>query len=84
MFRTPENLSQIQVKYHAHFVSTDKTMGGHIMDLAGKNIMVEIAPLTNVNIFLRTQFVPVKNLKGGTEANQFDSVVEAGSGASTH
>lgn len=77
MFRTPSNLSNIQVPYHAHFVSKDGKIGGHVFDLSGKNLVVEMEPLDQVDLYLRTSFDPVKSIDA--QADKFTAVVEPGS-----
>jgi len=77
MFRTPSNLSNIQVPYHAHFISKDGKMGGHVFDLSGQNLTIEMEPLDRVDLLLRTSFDNVKDINA--EAGKFNAVIEPGS-----
>lgn len=52
-FRFPAFASGINVPgYHLHFISDDKTFGGHVLDLSFENCRVEILPLHNFKMML--------------------------------
>lgn len=52
-FRFPQFASGINVPgYHLHFISGDKTFGGHVLDLSFENCKVEILPLHNFKMML--------------------------------
>lgn len=52
-FRFPQFASGINVPgYHLHFISDDKTFGGHVLDLSFENCKVEILPLYNFKMML--------------------------------
>ncbi|MBI1937396.1 MAG: acetolactate decarboxylase [Ignavibacteriales bacterium] len=52
-FRSPQFASGINVPgYHLHFISDDKTFGGHVLDLSFENCKVEILPLHNFKMLL--------------------------------
>lgn len=52
-FRFPAFASGINVPgYHLHFISDDKTFGGHVLDLSFENCKVEILPLHNFKMML--------------------------------
>jgi acetolactate decarboxylase len=45
-FFCPEYIGNIGVaNYHFHFISDDKKLGGHVMELTGKNLKVEVDPI---------------------------------------
>lgn len=50
-FRFPEFMDGVNVPgYHFHFISEDKTSGGHVLDLKSENILIEIAEAENFTI----------------------------------
>ncbi len=45
-FFCPEYIGNIGVaNYHFHFISDDKKLGGHVMELTAKNLKVEVDPI---------------------------------------
>lgn len=52
-FFCPEFIGHINVAgYHFHFISEDKTFGGHVMEFEAKNLQVEIDPLLEYHFAL--------------------------------
>jgi len=52
-FRLPEYLSGVNVPgYHLHFLSDDKTCGGHILGFTAKEITLQVAVVRNINLSL--------------------------------
>ncbi|MEH2460650.1 acetolactate decarboxylase [Nostoc sp.] len=52
-FRTPEYMQGVNVNgYHFHFITANRTTGGHILDGQFKNAKVELDSLSNVEINL--------------------------------
>ncbi|OOQ62149.1 acetolactate decarboxylase [Mucilaginibacter pedocola] len=50
-FKLPAYLSSVTIAYfHFHFLSADKSKGGHVTDVKVAKVMVEIANLTGMNI----------------------------------
>ena len=77
MIRTPDNLSQLNLKYHAHFISDDKKYGGHVFDFSAPEVTVKIAAENNVMIYLPDKSFPViKNAVAGN-MHDFTHVVES-------
>lgn len=77
MFRTPHDLSQLNLKYHAHFISNNKTIGGHVFNFSASNVTIQIAQFDKVMIYLPTKQYPViKNAKVGT-MHDFTHIVES-------
>ncbi len=76
MFRTPSDLSQINVKYHTHFISNDYKYGGHVFDFSAPSATVEIQKIDKIVINLPTQkYKVIKNAKTGT-IDDFTYVVD--------
>lgn len=54
-FHLPEYLNGINSKgFHFHFLSTDRTQGGHVLDFNGKNLKIEIAELKSFELDIPT------------------------------
>jgi acetolactate decarboxylase len=84
MFRIPDSLSSLGVKYHAHFVNDSRTMGGHVFDVAAADDLdVEITPLTEAVVSLRKNIVPTVSVNGDFQADKFYSVIERSSSSAT-
>ncbi len=69
-FRVPSFASGINVPgYHLHFISDDKTFGGHVLDLSFENCKAEILPLYNFKLILpeSSEFGEVDFNKNRTE-----------------
>ena len=53
--RTPENWQGFGVAgQHLHFIDRDRKLGGHILDLRGSDIRMEMAVVSNVHVELPT------------------------------
>lgn len=77
IFRMPDSLFNLGVKYHAHFVNGDRTMGGHVFDVAtAENLDIEITPLTEAIVYLRKKNVPTIAANGDLGADKFYTVIE--------
>lgn len=77
MFRMPDSLFNLGVKYHAHFVNDSRTMGGHVFDIASaQDLDVEIMPLNDAQVSLRKNIAPVKAVASGLQADKFYNVIE--------
>ena len=54
-YHLPEYLNGINSKgFHFHFLSTDKTQGGHVLDFTGKDLKIEIAELKSFELEIPT------------------------------
>ncbi|TKC06373.1 acetolactate decarboxylase [Pedobacter frigoris] len=54
-FHLPEYLNGINASgFHFHFLSKDKSQGGHILDFKGKNLKIEIAELKSFELEVPT------------------------------
>jgi acetolactate decarboxylase len=52
-FRCPEFAKGFNVpKYHFHFISNDKSKGGHVLDLVAKNTNIDLQLLRNLDVQL--------------------------------
>jgi len=52
-FRFPEYMSDFNTAgYHLHFISDDKTFGGHLLDIKSGNINVKTQSLNGFNVYL--------------------------------
>lgn len=80
MFRIPAELSNLGVKYHAHFVNESRTLGGHVFNVVAMHhdLNVEITPLYKAVVYLRKQSVAVKDADD-LQRSKFYSVVERNS-----
>ncbi|MBN3908628.1 MAG: acetolactate decarboxylase [Nostoc sp. NMS1] len=69
-FRIPEYMQEINLNgYHFHFITANRTTGGHILDGQFQNAKIEIAPLSNVEInLLKTAEFVQANLGDGKPA----------------
>lgn len=53
VFWTPEFANNILVQgFHAHFISSNRKVGGHIFDFQAKHLTIDICYLTNMNLHL--------------------------------
>lgn len=77
MIRTPEDLSQLNLKYHAHFISDDEKYGGHVFNFSAAKVTVKIAKENKVMIYLPEKLYPVvKNAVAGN-MHDFTHIVES-------
>jgi acetolactate decarboxylase len=77
MLRTPDDLSQLNLKYHTHFITNDETYGGHLFDFSSAEVVVQIEQLDNITIHLPSKsYAVVKDAKAGT-MQDFVHVVES-------
>ncbi|MFW0717447.1 acetolactate decarboxylase [Pedobacter sp. N23S346] len=77
-YHLPEYLNGINVKgFHFHFLSTEKTQGGHVLDFRAGNLTIEIAELKSfeLNIPIDKDF---QTFKFNTKDNEALKRVEQG------
>lgn len=66
-FRSPQFLQGVVVAgLHLHFIDDDRTAGGHVMEIEGKNVEIEAAPCWRT----------VMDLPTGDEFNNADLTVD--------
>jgi len=52
-FRCPPFAKGVNVPgYHLHFLTKDRTQGGHVLDCAGENLTVQVDPIHKFNLVL--------------------------------
>ncbi|MCL9779816.1 acetolactate decarboxylase [Vibrio sp. S4M6] len=60
MFQSPEFLNGVGVPgFHTHFISKNHQQVGHVFDVYIKNATVQLEPLNNLKLSLRTKLEPV-------------------------
>lgn len=77
MIRTPDNFSQLNLKYHAHFISDDKKYGGHVFNFSAASVTVKIAAENKIMIYLPEQSYPVVKDAVAGNMHDFTHVVES-------
>lgn len=83
IFRMPDSLFNLGVKYHAHFVNDNRTIGGHVFDVASvHDLDVEITPLTEAVVYLRKNNVPIISDDSNLQADKFYTIIERSSNGS--
>lgn len=74
----PEYLNGINSKgFHFHFLSSDKTQGGHVLDFTGKDLKIEIAEVKSFELNIPTG-KDFQNFKFDTKDNEALKRVEQG------
>ncbi|WP_218962649.1 acetolactate decarboxylase [Sphingobacterium sp. 1.A.5] len=77
-FHLPEYLNGINSKgFHFHFLSTDRTQGGHVLDFNGKNLKIEISEQKSFELNIPTDDA-FRNFKFETRENEALKRVEQG------
>lgn len=77
-FHLPEYLNGINSKgFHFHFLSTDKTQGGHVLDFTATNLKIEIAELKSFELDIPTD-KDFQHFKFETKDNEALKRVEQG------
>lgn len=77
-YHLPEYLNGINSKgFHFHFLSTDKTQGGHVLDFTGKDLKIEIAELKSFELEIPTD-KDFQNFKFDAKDNEALKRVEQG------
>lgn len=77
-YHLPEYLNGINSKgYHFHFLSSDKSQGGHVLDFTGKDLKIEIAELKSFELEIPTD-KDFQNFQFDTRENEALKRVEQG------
>jgi alpha-acetolactate decarboxylase len=77
-YHLPEYLNGINSKgFHFHFLSLDKTQGGHVLDFIGQEFKIEIAELKSFELEIPTD-KDFQNFKFETKDNEALKRVEQG------
>ncbi|WP_236901621.1 acetolactate decarboxylase [Empedobacter brevis] len=77
-FHLPEYLNGINSKgFHFHFLSSDKSQGGHVLDFTGKDLKIEIAEVKSFELEIPTD-KDFQNFKFDTKDNEALKRVEQG------
>ncbi len=80
IFKAPNNISDVAIAYHVHFVNKARTLGGHVFDFtSAKSLKVEMIPLDQVHLILRENYTAVIPPKDGLQKDDFLKVVESNS-----
>lgn len=83
MFRTPDILSQLNARYHAHFISADKKYGGHLLDITSSEMAIQVQKINKIYIWLPVdKFKVIESYQFGATTsyvNVFNNVVESSS-----
>lgn len=77
-YHLPEYLNGINSKgFHFHFLSTDKSQGGHVLDFTAKNLKIEIAKVKSFELDIPTD-KDFQNFKFESKNNEALKRVEQG------
>lgn len=77
-YHLPEYLNGINSKgFHFHFLSSDKSQGGHVLDFTGKDLKIEIAEVKSFELEIPTD-KDFQNFKFDTKDNEALKRVEQG------